>query len=213
MQAIASILNNAVFLKSAPTLAQCPPEAGYEVAFAGRSNSGKSSAINTLTNQKKLARTSKTPGRTQLINFFSMDDDVKLVDLPGYGYAQVPEAVKKKWQAHMSEYLEKRVCLQGLILVMDIRHPLKPFDIMMLEWSTHNQMPVHILLSKADKLKKGPAKNSLLKVQKEIKAYGTHISAQIFSSLKRTGTEQAHEVLGQWLGFHDNEMTAETTED
>jgi len=213
MQVIASILNSAVFLKSAPTLAQCPPEQSYEVAFAGRSNSGKSSAINTLTNQKKLARTSKTPGRTQLINFFVMNDDTKLVDLPGYGYAQVPEAVKQKWQAHMSEYLEKRGCLQGLILVMDIRHPLKPFDVMMLEWSSHNQMPVHILLSKADKLKKGPAKNTLLKVQKEIKAYGTHTSAQMFSSLKRTGVEQAHEVLGQWLGLNDNETAEDATGD
>ena len=123
MSSITQLLQKAHFLLGAPSLETCPPDEGIEIAFAGRSNSGKSSAINTLTSQKKLARTSKTPGRTQMINFFALDEGRKLVDLPGYGFAQVPEKMKKDWQAHMSQYLEDRNALKGLVIVMDVRHP------------------------------------------------------------------------------------------
>lgn len=196
---IARLLQQADFLKSAQTLAQCPPDDGVEVAFAGRSNAGKSSALNTITNQRKLARTSKTPGRTQLINFFRIDDQLRLVDLPGYGYAQVPESMKKEWQANMSDYMEQRECLAGLVLVMDIRHPLRDFDVMMLEWSVHSHMPVHILLSKADKLKKGPATSALMAVEQEVAEFGEHITVQLFSSQKKEGLTEVQSVIEHWL--------------
>ena len=197
-----TLLRQTQFEISAPTLSQCPPENGIEIAFAGRSNSGKSSALNTLVDHSGLARTSKTPGRTQLINFFGMNDQWKLVDLPGYGYAKVPEKMKQEWQANMGEYLEKRECLAGLFLVMDVRHPLKEFDVMMLEWSQHYDMPVHILLSKSDKLKRGPANNALFAVKKAVKDYGDKISVQLFSSLNKSGVEQARAVLADWFGFN-----------
>lgn len=194
---------NAQFLISAPSLRQCPSEQGVEVAFAGRSNAGKSSAINRLTDNSKLARTSKTPGRTQLINFFSLDSQClqRLVDLPGYGYAKVPLATKKEWQAHLSEYLYERKCLRGLVLLMDIRHPLQDFDTMMLNWAVDAKMPVHILLTKADKLKRGAASNTLLKVRKSLKDAGVAdlVSAQVFSSLKGDGVPQLEQVIGAWL--------------
>ena len=139
-------------------LAQCPNDDGCEIAFAGRSNAGKSSAINTLTRNKGLARTSKTPGRTQLINFFQLDEGKRLVDLPGYGYAKVPIAMKRKWDKHLAEYLQLRQSLAGLILLMDIRHPLQEFDLQMLNWAAQAGLPVHILLTKSDKLKRGPAR-------------------------------------------------------
>lgn len=199
MHPIAPYLQNAKFLLGAPSLKACPPDEGIEVAFAGRSNSGKSSAINALTNQKKLARTSKTPGRTQMINFFEIDSQRKLVDLPGYGFAQVPEKLKKDWQAHMGQYLEDRNALRGLVLVMDVRHPLKEFDCMMLDWADHYQVPIHILLSKADKLKKNPANNAKFKVQKAIKEYRNPVSVQLFSSLNRQGLDEAFEKLGEWF--------------
>ncbi|AUM12791.1 ribosome biogenesis GTP-binding protein YihA/YsxC [Ketobacter alkanivorans] len=196
-----ALLRQTQFEISAATLAQCPPEQGIEIAFAGRSNAGKSSALNTLVDHSGLARTSKTPGRTQLINFFRMNDQCKLVDLPGYGYAKVPEKVKKEWQEQMGEYLENRECLAGLFLVMDVRHPLKEFDVMMLDWSRHFEMPVHILLSKSDKLKRGPAKNTLFDVRKQVKPYGDKVSVQLFSSLDKTGVEDARQVLSNWFEF------------
>lgn len=194
--------NNASFISSAPSLLECPPEEGAEVAFAGRSNAGKSSAINTLTGHSKLARTSKTPGRTQLINFFSLGEQRRLVDLPGYGYAKVPLATKHRWQEHLSEYLQLRQTLRGLVLVMDIRHPLEEFDTMMLNWAVQREMPVHILLTKADKLKKGPANNTLLGVRKSLQEARVEdlVSAQRFSSLKREGVEELKSVLTGWLG-------------
>ncbi len=191
------------FLTSAAKLSQTPPDIGDEVAFAGRSNAGKSSAINVLCDQKSLARISKTPGRTQLLNFFALDDERRLVDLPGYGYAKVSVSIKKDWQGSLAQYLEQRQCLRGLILMMDVRHPLKPYDRQMLEWAAHIQLPVHILLTKADKLKRGPASASLLKVRKELKEIGDDFSIQLFSSLKRQGIEEAHEVLDRWFGFED----------
>ena len=182
MSKIESLLRQTSFLISAPALRTCPPTAGMEVAFAGRSNAGKSTAINALTGQKKLARTSKTPGRTQLINFFEVNDGARLVDLPGYGYAKVPEKVKRQWQANMGEYLEKRENLEGVIVVMDIRHPLKEFDCMMLDWAGHFQLPIHILLNKADKLKKNAANQTLFSVQRAIEELGDLVSVQLFST-------------------------------
>ena len=189
----------AQFLTSAAKLSQCPPDEGWEVAFAGRSNAGKSSAINSLTSNKKLARTSKTPGRTQLINFFSLSDSQRLVDLPGYGFAKVPQAVKAEWTRQLENYLARRQCLRGLILLMDARHPLQPFDEQMLGWALAADMPVHILLTKADKLKKGPASASLLKVRKQLEPHRELVSVQLFSSLKHSGHGELRAVLDRWL--------------
>ncbi len=191
--------HRASFLISAAQLSQCPPDEGMEVAFAGRSNAGKSSAINALCQQKALARTSKTPGRTQLINFFALDEERRLVDLPGYGYAKVAEKVKLEWQRSLSDYLENRQSLRGIILLMDVRHPMKEFDRQMLEWSEHFQIPVHILLTKADKLKRGPAASSLQRLRKETKEFGERVSVQLFSALKRQGVDEAHALLDRWL--------------
>ncbi len=187
------------FLTSAAKLDQCPMDMGYEVAFAGRSNAGKSSAINTLCDQTGLARTSKTPGRTQLLNFFELDEQRRLVDLPGYGYAKVAVSIKKDWQGSLSHYLEQRECLRGLILMMDVRHPLKDYDIQMLEWSAVIGLPVHVLLTKADKLKKGPASASLLQVRKYLKDQDAGHTAQLFSSLKKTGLPEAFATLDKWF--------------
>ncbi len=189
------------FLTSAPTLAACPPDSGAEVAFAGRSNAGKSSAINALTRQKALARTSKTPGRTQLINFFTLGDDTerRLVDLPGYGFAKVPESVKLEWQRHLSDYLQRRGSLRGLVLVMDVRHPLSEFDQTLLGWADDKEMPVHILLTKADKLKSGAAKGALHQVRSRLREWEDLVSIQLFSSLKGQGIEEVHQCLDRWL--------------
>ena len=194
--------NTVKFLISAQTLQQCPSDSGCEVVFAGRSNAGKSSAINTLTRNKGLARTSKTPGRTQLINHFEIESDKRLVDLPGYGYAKVPKALKAKWDRNLAEYLQNRKSLSGLILLMDIRHPLQDYDQQMLNWAAQAGLPVHILLTKADKLKRGPAMNSLLGVEKLLRDMDpgfTLLSAQIFSSLKKTGLTELEQKLISWL--------------
>ena len=184
---------------SAPSIKQCPEDTGAEVAFAGRSNAGKSSALNTLAQQNKLARTSKTPGRTQLINFFEIQPGVRIVDLPGYGFAKVPERLKREWQKNMSEYLEKRESLKAIVLVMDIRHPLSDFDRMMCDWALEVQMPVHILLTKSDKFKRGPAQATLLSVKKEMKFLGDLLTIQTFSSLKKDGTTILQNQLSKWL--------------
>lgn len=193
--------NSAQFLLSASRFNQCPDDVGAEVAFAGRSNAGKSSAINTLTSNSKLARTSKTPGRTQLINFFSLNiEDCRLVDLPGYGYAKVPVAMKQHWQKHLDEYLQKRESLRGLVLVMDVRHPMREFDEMMLQWCKSSQLPLHILLTKSDKLKRGPAKSTYLQVRKWVQEeLGDLGSVQLFSALKRDGVEALQARLDDWL--------------
>ncbi len=195
--------NTVEFLISAQTLKQCPDDRGFEVAFAGRSNAGKSSAINTLTRNKGLARTSKTPGRTQLINHFEIEPEKRLVDLPGYGYAKVPKSIKAKWDRNLAEYLQNRNSLSGLVLLMDIRHPLQDYDRQMLNWAAQAGLPVHILLTKADKLKRGPAMNSLLGVEKLLREMDpgfTLLSAQIFSSLKKTGLPELEQKLISWLG-------------
>jgi GTP-binding protein len=189
----------AEFLTSASRLKQCPADQGWEVAFAGRSNAGKSSAINTLTGNRKLARTSKTPGRTQLINFFSLSENQRLVDLPGYGFAKVPVAVKREWTRQLEHYLQERRCLRGLILLMDVRRPLLEFDRMMLDWAVAAGMPVHVLLTKADKLKKGPAKSTLLQVRGELADQADMVSVQLFSALKKTGLKDLCKVLNAWL--------------
>lgn len=195
---------SAKFLTSAETLAQCPEDIGFEVAFAGRSNAGKSSAINTITDNKKLARISKTPGRTQLLNFFELDDDRRLVDLPGYGYAKVPEAMKLKWQKHLNQYLHERTCLKGLILLMDLRHPLKDFDTMLIQWAADSGLAMHILLTKADKLKPNAARNQLFSVKKQLAEYSEDITIQLFSSLKKSGKPELEAVLNHWYDA-DNE--------
>ncbi|MDF1643552.1 MAG: ribosome biogenesis GTP-binding protein YihA/YsxC [Pseudomonadales bacterium] len=188
----------AEFLVSAASFSQCPEDEGYEVAFAGRSNAGKSSSINALTGGK-LARVSKTPGRTQLINFFKLDEKRKLVDLPGYGYAKVAKSVKERWQKQLDLYLVNRTALCGLVLVMDIRHPLKPFDESMVEWCLQSRIPVHLLLTKADKLKSGAAKTELLKIQKIFSDQSELVSAQLFSSTKNTGIKELVAQLDLWF--------------
>lgn len=200
-----NLYQKAEFFQSAPDLARCPSGVSSEVAFAGRSNAGKSSAINTLTSNKKLARTSKTPGRTQLINFFRLDEQRALVDLPGYGYAKVPLKLKQQWDKNLSNYLHKRESLKGLILLMDIRHPMQEFDTMMLNWAIEREMPVHILLTKADKLKKGPAKSTLLAVEKSLTEAKVDdlVSAQLFSSLKKDGIKQLTGVLDTMLDLNE----------
>lgn len=186
------------FSTSAAKLDACPNDSIAEVAFAGRSNAGKSSAINCLTGQNNLARISKTPGRTQLINFFTVEEGRYLVDLPGYGYAKVPLAVKDKWQKELERYLRNREALSGLILLSDIRHPLKDFDRMMIDWAVQSELPLHLLLTKADKLKKGPAANTLLAVKRELDEL-PEVSVQLFSSLKRTGVDSLQNKLREWL--------------
>ena len=199
------------FMTSAPTFRLCPPDEGLEVAFAGRSNAGKSSAINALTNQRQLARSSKTPGRTQMINFFSIGDtDTRLVDLPGYGYAAVPLEMKKEWQVELEEYLVSRSSLAGLVLLTDIRHPLKFFDEQMLHWAKDGELPVHILLTKADKLKYGAAKNALLNTRQALKKLGlSSCTIQLFSALRKDGIDELAGVMGKWYQYKlDDEQVA-----
>lgn len=195
------VYQRAVFLKSAPNLSHCPEDLGKEVAFVGRSNAGKSSCLNAITHQTGLAKVSKTPGRTQLINFFALNDDLsrRLVDLPGYGFAQVPIPLKEEWGKSMGKYLEVRKSLMGLILLMDVRHPFMPLDDQLLQWAVRVNRPVHILLTKADKLPFGQQKNALLKVQKHLPSYGGQLSVQLFSSLKKTGLQEAWHQLDLWL--------------
>ncbi|WP_058534391.1 ribosome biogenesis GTP-binding protein YihA/YsxC [Legionella saoudiensis] len=192
----------AVFLKSAARVTHLPEDTGYEVAFAGRSNAGKSSALNCLTGIKGLARTSKTPGRTQLINLFSLDEERRLVDLPGYGYAKVALQVKMEWQKHLAHYLDVRQSLRGLVLLMDVRHPLKDLDQMMIDWALNRELPVHILLTKADKLSRSDVKNTVLKVRKHYELASHLISVQAFSSLKKEGVDELILLLNQWLNLH-----------
>lgn len=193
------VYHQAQFINSAPQLKDAPKDEGLEVAFAGRSNAGKSSAINALTRQKNLARISKTPGRTQMLNFFQFAEGKKFVDLPGYGYARVPLAVKEKWHKMMENYLSKRKSLCGIILVMDVRHPLTEFDWQMINWCEHNSLPLHIILTKADKLAYGAAKNTLLKVESELGKINFPLSLQLFSAVSKTGVDEIHQILDQWF--------------
>ena len=196
---MSNIYRQAHYTISATQLSELPDDTGIEVAFAGRSNAGKSSAINTITDHRALARISKTPGRTQMINFFALDDERALVDLPGYGYAKVPEKMKIRWQQTLGKYLETRQSLKGLMLMMDIRHPLKEFDVQMVKWANNAELPVHILLTKADKLKHGAAMASLHSVEAQLKKLNLNAGVQLFSSLKKIGTEQAIAQLDHWF--------------
>ena len=192
--------SEAKFLKSAAQVSQLPEDTGYEVAFAGRSNAGKSSALNCLTGIRQLARTSKTPGRTQLLNVFTIKDTTRrLVDLPGYGYAKVALSVKLAWQQHLAHYLEARQSLQGLVLLMDIRHPLKELDEAMMSWALERQLPVHVVLTKADKLSRGPAQSALRQVQLHYELVPDLVTVQTFSSLKRQGVDELILQLNRWL--------------
>ena len=189
----------AKFLQSATTTKSMPAEFGFEVAFAGRSNSGKSSTINRICSQKSLARTSKTPGRTQLLNFFGLPEGRSLVDLPGYGYAKVPERIKKEWGAFIENYLTTRITLCGLVIIMDIRRPMRDHDEVMLAWAKQRKLPVHVILNKSDKLKRGAAKNMLLKVRRQLQSMKGNFSVQMFSALKGDGTQEAWDVLDSWF--------------
>ena len=197
-------LSKATFTISAPDITHLGDDTGIEVAFAGRSNAGKSSALNTLTNQRGLARISKTPGRTQMINVFEIAENKRLIDLPGYGFAQVPLAMKKKWQKALGEYLEKRDSLKGIVILMDIRHPLKDLDMDLIRWAAEGDLPVLALLTKSDKLSQGKRSSEVIKVQNSLKALNANITVQAFSSLKRTGVEQADEIICNWLSPENN---------
>ena len=192
----------ASYVLNAHELKQLPADRGIEVAIAGRSNAGKSSAINALTDQKSLARTSKTPGRTQQIVIFDLDENRRIADLPGYGYAKVPLKLKEHWRKVMARYLETRKCLRGVVLVMDIRHPMREFDQQMLIWCESAGIPCHILLTKADKLKRGPAQSTLLKTKRGLPA---NASVQVFSSSKKTGLWELVDKLSNWYEYEDKE--------
>ncbi len=187
---------DAKFVLSANAAEQFLPDTGREVAVAGRSNVGKSSAINVIVNRRQFARTSKTPGRTRLVNFFELREDERLVDLPGYGYSRVPDAVQRHWGELLQSYFEERKSLRGLLLVVDIRRKLSDFDRQMLSFADSVRLPVHVLLTKADKLKRGQASSMLLQVQKELDGQA---SVQLFSALKRQGVEDARNMLEQFL--------------
>lgn len=197
---------DAHFLLSADAPVQFPPDAGVEVAVAGRSNAGKSSAINVIVNRRQLARTSKTPGRTRLVNFFALRDGQRLVDLPGYGFARVPEEQRNHWGELLQHYFESRKSLTGLILVVDVRRQLVEFDREMLAFSSFVGLPVHILLTKADKLKRGQAKRALLEVQQSV---GEDVGVQLFSSVTREGLDEARQVLERFLSGETRQVPEE----
>lgn len=198
------LFQNATFLTSAHKLSDLPPANGIEVAFAGRSNAGKSSALNTLANHNRLAYVSKQPGRTQLINFFTLGGDRHLVDLPGYGYAKVPESMRNHWQTVLAKYLAERESLIGLVIVMDSRHPLTKLDRQMLDWFNPSGQPIHILLTKCDKLSPKIGKMTLEKTLQELhEVWGDHITAQLFSSSKKQGVEEAEAMIANWFDEAD----------
>ncbi|MGI9221831.1 MAG: ribosome biogenesis GTP-binding protein YihA/YsxC [Woeseiaceae bacterium] len=192
-----SLYPNAKFIKSANALNQFPADEGVEVAVAGRSNAGKSSAINIIVNRRQFARTSKTPGRTQLVNFFGLRDGQRLVDLPGYGFARVSGAMREHWGELLSGYFEVRQSLHGLLLIVDIRRRLKDYDRAMMQFAEEVSLPVHILLTKADKLKKGQAATAVLEVRKEV---GDRATVQPFSATRRSGEDEARQKLEEFLG-------------
>lgn len=195
------LYQGAHFLTAAVTLQHTPEDSGREVAFAGRSNAGKSSAINALCHQKSLAKTSKTPGRTQQLIFFELDETRRLVDLPGYGYAKVPERIKRDWQYHLSQYLEARQSLVGLVIVMDIRHPLTDYDRQMLAWGQQAGLAMLLLLTKADKLKRGAAQAARLAVERAVRGGSTtEIAVELFSAPERQGVAAVQGILDRWLG-------------
>ena len=187
------------YQKSIARIEDLKGDFGGEVAFIGRSNAGKSSAMNAITNNKHLAKVSKTPGRTQQINFFKVDEHHRLVDLPGYGFARVSLELKQEWDRLIEGYLQERECLKGLFLIMDIRHPLKETDQMILRWGDSADLPIHILLTKADKLSESGAKTILLEVKESLDHQGFQATIQLFSATKSTGVDRAKKVLEEWL--------------
>lgn len=197
------------FDKSAENIRQLSADEGIEIAFAGRSNAGKSSALNTITRQKSLARTSKTPGRTQLINVFRLDDNRRLIDLPGYGFAKVPLEVKNRWQKSLGEYLVERKSLKGLVVLMDIRHPMRDLDQDLIYWAVDSNIPVLVLLTKADKLKAGKRKAELLKIREASLAFQGDVTVHAFSSLKGIGMDVLGQKLNEWYSAERFEGDAE----
>ena len=187
------------FLTSAPDIRHLPENRGVEIAFAGRSNAGKSTALNVLANQKNLARTSKTPGRTQLINLFEVEPDCKLVDLPGYGYAAVPEKMKIQWQKALGEYLQKRACLRGVVILMDIRHPLRDLDQQMIEWAVSADLPVLLLLTKADKLSQSARSETVKTVREAILPFQGDVQVEAYSALNKIGIDKLAAKLDGWF--------------
>jgi GTP-binding protein len=198
---MSSHYQKAKFLLSVADVKQLPPDEGIEVAIVGRSNAGKSSILNRVAQIKRLARVSKTPGRTQLVNLFGLDEQRRLTDLPGYGFAKVPLEAKLKWQKTVDAYVSERECLKGLLLVMDIRHPLRELDQQLLEYCEHRQLPVHILLNKSDKLSKGAAAKVLFEVKKAVKDINAPITVQLFSALKGEGIKELHMLLDKWYDY------------
>jgi GTP-binding protein len=196
-----NLFQQAVFYTTVNHLRDLPPESTAEIAFAGRSNAGKSSAINTLANRTRLAFVSKTPGRTQHLNYFSLGQNRFMVDLPGYGYAKVPGAVKDHWRELLAQYLAERPQLKGLILIMDSRHPMTELDSQMLAWFLPTGKPVHCLLTKSDKLNRSDSMSVLRQVKAALEALSPNYSAQLFSSPKRVGMDEVGEVVGRWLGI------------
>jgi GTP-binding protein len=195
---MSSHYQKAYFLLSVADIKQLPPDQGIEVALVGRSNAGKSSVLNRITQSKNLARVSKTPGRTQMVNIFVLDDQRRIADLPGYGYAKVPLAAKHKWQKLVDSYIRTRESLKGLILVMDIRHIFKELDRQLLVYCDERDLPVHILFNKADKFSKGTVANMLPTIKNELAGYHNLITFQLFSALKGTGIKELHELLDEW---------------
>lgn len=195
---MSSPYQKAYFLLSVADVKQLPPDEGIEIAIVGRSNAGKSSILNRITHNKNLARVSKTPGRTQQVNIFVLDNERRLADLPGYGYAKVPLSAKQKWQKMVDSYIRIRKSLRGLILVMDIRHPLKELDLQLLKFCEHAELPVHILLNKADKLSKNAVKNTLREVEVALTKYHNSVTLQSFSALKGKGIKELHLLLNEW---------------
>ena len=196
-----NLYQQTTFIMGTPDSRRAPADEGIEVAFAGRSNAGKSSALNVLTEQKSLARISKAPGRTREINFFAVREAVRLVDLPGYGYAKVSKSMKGEWQRNIARYLETRESLCGVVLLMDVRHPLKEYDQQVLSWCYSAELQTHVLLTKADKLKRGPAQAALLQTRKALERLHPEASSQLFSAHTRAGNEQLQQVLNHWLGL------------
>lgn len=191
----------AYFLLSVADVSQLPPDEGYEVAMVGRSNAGKSSVLNRVTKNKGLARVSKTPGRTQMVNIFVLDDQRRLADLPGYGYAKVPLQAKLKWQKTVDAYVAERQCLKGVVLVMDIRHPFKDLDLQLLEYCDERNLPVHLLLNKADKLTNNEIGKTLQYVKQVLTEYHNSVTFQLFSALKNTGIKELHAILDEWYEY------------
>ncbi len=202
--------NKTHFITSAPDISKMPADAGIEIAFVGRSNAGKSSALNKLCDQKALAKTSKTPGRTQLINLFEIEENKRIVDLPGYGYADVPLSVKKKWQRSLTEYLQNRRCLKAVVILMDVRHPLKDLDRQLISWAALANLEILILLTKCDKLTPNNQKKSLLDVKRQLVEFGCHYQIVLFSSLNGTGVMETRQILNDlYMNLHETSLATD----